>query len=123
MFLLDRLLTRLVRAGPLTIIDPKGRRRTYGTPCPATKPVTVRLADRRVAWGIALRPMLATGEAYMDGRLIVEEGDIRDLLHLAGYNARWEGDNPARSVLWRRRRRAPRRWTGRRRARRNGAHQ
>ena len=122
MFLLDRLLTRLVRAGPLTVIDPDDYSRSYGAPSPATRPVTVRLADRGVAWRIALRPTLAAGEAYMDGRLVIEQGDIRDLLNLVGYNARWEGDNPARAVLWRRRRRASRARVGRRRAKRNVAH-
>ena len=35
---------------------------------------------------LALRPRLALGEAYMDGKLTVEDGDIYDLLDLVGRN-------------------------------------
>ena len=35
---------------------------------------------------LALRPRLALGEAYMDGKLTVEDGDIYDLLDLLGRN-------------------------------------
>ncbi|HWW63176.1 MAG TPA: cyclopropane-fatty-acyl-phospholipid synthase family protein [Sphingomonadaceae bacterium] len=122
MFLLDRLLTRIVRAGPLTVIDAKGRRRSYGDASPATKPVTVRLADNKVMWDIAFQPPLKTGEAYMEGRLILEKGDILDLLDLVGYNARWEDDNPVRSMLWHGRHAARQGRNGRRLAKRNVAH-
>ncbi len=35
---------------------------------------------------LAFRPRLALGEAYMDGRLTVERGDLYDLLDLLGRN-------------------------------------
>lgn len=37
----------------------------------------------------------------MDGRMTVENGDIRDLIDLIGYNTRWDADNPTRVALWR----------------------
>ena len=40
----------------------------------------------------------------MDGRLIIEDGDIRSFVDLIGYNMRWDADNPARVRLWRPRR-------------------
>jgi cyclopropane-fatty-acyl-phospholipid synthase len=47
--------------------------------------VVVRLT-RRGALRIALHPELGLGEAYMDGDLTFEEGDLWDLLSLVGHN-------------------------------------
>ena len=43
MLLLDQLLRRLVREGPLTVIDHRGREHVYGQPDPAVRPVAIRL--------------------------------------------------------------------------------
>ena len=124
MLLLDRLLKSLVRAGPLTIIEAGGRPYRYGVPDDGVRPVTARLADARTARAIARNPALGAGEAYMDGRLVIEDGDIRDFLALIGYNIRWDRDNPTRVALWRPQRALA--WLDgfnwRRRARRNVAH-
>jgi cyclopropane-fatty-acyl-phospholipid synthase len=113
-----------VRDGRLTVIDCAGRHHVYGEASPARKPVTMRLTDRATAWRMARDPALGAGEAYMDGRLIVEQGDIRDLLDLILYNARWDLDNPIGATLWRSRRIAAwiDSWNWKRRSRRNVAH-
>jgi cyclopropane-fatty-acyl-phospholipid synthase len=124
LYLFDRLFRLIVRSGPLTVIDADGRRRLYGAPAPQLRPVTIRFADRATPWRIARNPALGAGEAYMDGRLIVEDGDIRDFLDLIGYNLRWDADNPVRSRLWRPHRLAAAldTWNWQRRAKRNVAH-
>ncbi len=60
----------------------------------------------------------------MDGRLVIDEGDIRLFLDLVGQNARWDDDDAAALRLWR-----PWRhnlwlasWNWKRRSRRNVAH-
>jgi cyclopropane-fatty-acyl-phospholipid synthase len=123
MALLDRLFRTLIRAGPLTIVS-GGRTRRYGTPAEGLKPVTIRLSGRGTEGRIVRNPALGFGEAYMDGRLAIEDGDIRDLLELIAFNLAWEDDAAARALRWR-----PRRlgalWdtlNWRRRARRNVAH-
>ena len=91
MWLLDKMLRRLVRKGELTVVDHDGTTHRYGTPDPNHGPITVRLTDRRAAFDIAKDPRLGAGEAYMDGRLVVEPPrDIRDLILFARYNAPWE---------------------------------
>ena len=50
------------------------------------RPSRMRLHDRWTGMRLALRPRLALGEAYMDGKLTVEDGDIYDLLDLLGRN-------------------------------------
>jgi cyclopropane-fatty-acyl-phospholipid synthase len=46
----------------------------------------MRIRDWWTGVRIALRPRLALGEAYMDGRLTLEQGDLYDLLDLLGRN-------------------------------------
>lgn len=83
--LLAQVLARVVGAGQLTIIDETGRshRLRGAAPGPA---VTMRIQDRWTGIRIALRPRLALGEAYMDGRLTIENGGLYDLLDLLGRN-------------------------------------
>jgi cyclopropane-fatty-acyl-phospholipid synthase len=84
--LLAKVLSRVLGQGQLTIIDPAGtaHRVTGGKPGPS---VTMRVHDRWTGLRLLLRPRLAFGEAYMDGKLTVEEGgDIYGLLDLLGRN-------------------------------------
>ncbi|WP_310467160.1 cyclopropane-fatty-acyl-phospholipid synthase family protein [Sphingomonas sp.] len=90
MWLLDKMLRKLIRRGELTIIDHRGKAWRYGAPDPAIASVTARLADSRVAMKIASDPRVGAGEAYMDGRFTLEQGDIRDLILLARYNSPFE---------------------------------
>ncbi len=90
--------------------------------------VGARLADAATARRIARNPRLGFGEAWMDGRIVIEEGDLPGLLTLIRGNAPWEGGKAAlapRGPL----RRALKAMRGRmdrinheRRARRNVAH-
>ncbi|MDX2201186.1 MAG: cyclopropane-fatty-acyl-phospholipid synthase family protein [Hyphomicrobiaceae bacterium] len=84
--LLDVLLTRLVREGALTVIDAGGAAHSYGNR--EGPPVTVRILDGRLERHLAADPELALGEGYMDGRLVMVEGRIYDLLALLLSNAR-----------------------------------
>jgi cyclopropane-fatty-acyl-phospholipid synthase len=91
MWLLDKMLRRLIKKGELLVIDHDGKEYRYGTPDPAIKSVRARLTDRGAAMAIAKDPRLGAGEAYMDGRLVVEDGgDVRDLILLVRYNAPFE---------------------------------
>jgi cyclopropane-fatty-acyl-phospholipid synthase len=91
MWLLDKLLKKLVTKGELIVVDTDGKAHRYGAPDPQHGPITVRLMDKRVGRDIAGDPRLGLGEAYMDGRIVVEQPhDIRDLLLFARYNAPWE---------------------------------
>ncbi|MGE0668525.1 MAG: class I SAM-dependent methyltransferase [Sphingomonadales bacterium] len=82
---LKLLLSRLIRQGTLTVIDPNGRAETYGTPPGLSS--TIRLHDPRMVWQMLRDPTLAVGEGYMDGTLTVEEGDILNFLNLVAINA------------------------------------
>jgi cyclopropane-fatty-acyl-phospholipid synthase len=90
MWLLGKLLTRIIKRGELVVIDHDGKEYRFGTPDGARPPVAIRLTDRRAARDIARDPRLGAGEAYMDGRLVVEQGDIAALIDLIRSNAPWD---------------------------------
>ncbi len=122
MYLLSAILKSLVREGHLSIIDSSGQSHDFGE---MEKPaLSIRLADRVVECALLIDPQLAFGEAYMDGRLTVENGDIADALELLtrnlglGFgNGHWKWLAFARR--WTRRLAQP---NSRRRATRNAEH-
>lgn len=77
---LDPILRKLVRKGSLRVIDWKGSSQTYGDG--HGTPVVIRIHDRITAWKLLLDPQLETGEAFMEGRLTLEQGSLRDFLDL-----------------------------------------
>ena len=90
MWLLDRLLRSLIRDGRLIVTDHDGKIYSYGEA--GADPLRIRLTDKGAAWHIAKDPRVGAGEAYMDGRLVVEPPhDIRDFVLLAMRNANRHG--------------------------------
>jgi cyclopropane-fatty-acyl-phospholipid synthase len=89
MALIDRFLTRAVKRGVLTVIYTDGSTKSFGTPDASLTPVTIRLGQG-VERAILTDPSLGAAEAFIDGRLTIEQGDIRDLLFLLTANNRWE---------------------------------
>lgn len=94
--LLARLLPRIIRIGRLELIDATGGRHVAnGSPGPS---VAIRLHDRALHWKLLVNPRLHLPEAYMDGALTIEHGDIYDLIEILARNdAMMIADNK----LWR----------------------
>jgi cyclopropane-fatty-acyl-phospholipid synthase len=88
MWLLDKMLRRVITKGELVVTDHDGKVYRYGAPDPDIKSVHARLTDKGAAFHIAKDPRVGAGEAYMDGRVVIEPpADIRDLVLLIRYNA------------------------------------
>jgi cyclopropane-fatty-acyl-phospholipid synthase len=103
MRILSTLLRKLIRHHYLIVIDPHGIRHEFGAP--GEKPVIIRVRDRATERSLLLNPQLALGEAYMERRLTIEQGDIAGLLDVLTSNldhgfggAHWEWINKAR--IW-----------------------
>ena len=88
--LFDRLMQRLVRRGRLDLTYADGRAASFGDGDAALPDIALRFTDAKVPRDIMLDPRLGAGEAYMDGRMVIERGDIMGLLGLVRANNDWE---------------------------------
>ncbi|MGD9668229.1 MAG: class I SAM-dependent methyltransferase [Hyphomicrobiaceae bacterium] len=123
---MNRLLafafTTIVRHGALTVIDAGGKSHSYGDGTGGA--VVIRLRDKATERDLVLDPELRVGEAYMDGRLVIEKGTTYDFLALMMENMAAHPLPPwsRLSEFARRRMRFLSMLNTRRRARRNAAH-
>ncbi len=79
MWLLDKMLKKLVRKGRLIVTDYDGKVYEYGDG--SGDPIRTRLTDKGAGAHIARYPRVGAGETYMDGRMVIEPPhDIRDLV-------------------------------------------
>jgi cyclopropane-fatty-acyl-phospholipid synthase len=87
---LDRFLRKAVRRGLLEVQRPDGSIARFGTPEPGFPEVRIRFTSSAAERRVLLDPRLGAGEAFMDGQLVVERGDIMDLAALLRANAPWD---------------------------------
>ncbi|MDE2018629.1 MAG: class I SAM-dependent methyltransferase, partial [Hyphomicrobiales bacterium] len=80
----DAALSRFLRVGDVAVTDCKGRTRRFGDG--SGPPVVVRFVDAAARWRLLANPELAFGDLYMDGRLVLERGDLYDLVALGARN-------------------------------------
>ncbi|WP_281024044.1 SAM-dependent methyltransferase [Microvirga flavescens] len=73
-------LSRAVKHGSLEMTTSRGQRYAFGDE--GLPKVAIRFTDATAQLALCLHPELKLGELYMDGRLVIERGDIFDLLQL-----------------------------------------
>lgn len=93
--LLRGLLRQIIRKGALTVIAPDGGSHHIGNGLPS---ITIRIVEPGIIPRLLLNPDLALGEAYMDGTLVVEDGDIYDFLDLCFANMGWSSGHGLRRL-------------------------
>ncbi|MCZ4089847.1 SAM-dependent methyltransferase [Sinorhizobium psoraleae] len=81
---LSNLLRRLVQKGKLTVVFSSGEKIVLGDG--TGQPAAIRIADAAAEKAIVRDPGLKFGEMYMDGRVLIEEGDIFDVLSIIKSN-------------------------------------
>ena len=79
------MLEMLVRRGRLEVVFPDGTARTFG-PGRDGPDVAVRLTDAARLRHLLTDPEMALGEAYVDGTLTIERGDLHGFLTLLVLN-------------------------------------
>lgn len=82
--LLAHVARHVIRWGRLNIIDVHGHRHQLGG-SDGTE-ATIRLHDRSLHYQLVLNPYVHIGEAYMDGTLTIEEGDLYTFLDILAVN-------------------------------------
>ncbi len=88
--ILDGFLTHLIKQGELGVTYPDGVTRVYGSAGGLS--VALTLMDPALPRKLVLSPELATGEAYTDGTLIIEDDDLYGFLSLAVQNVAQQGE-------------------------------
>jgi cyclopropane-fatty-acyl-phospholipid synthase len=97
--LFDRILSRLIRRGTLTVRYPDGRIVEYrGTDGPG--PIAgLEIRSKRTEWRLTVNPTLAFGEEYMDGNLVPMGCSLYDLSELMVLNMAEGGGNPGEALM------------------------
>src|SRR3569623_3026390 len=90
MALLDLFLSRAIKRGEVTITHPDGTQRTFGTPDATRGQVGLRCADKGAIRARVRDPAIGAAEMYIAGRMLVDRGNLIDLLVLFTANNRWE---------------------------------
>lgn len=103
MSLIGNMVEKLLRTGSITLLRPGHEPANFGRK--GGKHLTVRFTDRKVAFDILKNPRLGVGEAYMNGRLVIEDGTILDLLEMIVGSNRWEDGGNDRKAIKRGKRR------------------
>jgi cyclopropane-fatty-acyl-phospholipid synthase len=97
--LFDRILSRLIRRGTLTVRYPDGRIREYrGTDGPGPS-AGFELRDRRTVMRLCTNPTLAFGECYMDGGITPMGCSLYDMTDLMVLNMMEGGGHPAEKIM------------------------
>jgi cyclopropane-fatty-acyl-phospholipid synthase len=78
--ILSLAFTRSVKHGTLKMTTAGGQLFTFGDG--GSPRVSIRFTDKAAQTALCLHPELKLGELFMDERLIIEEGDMLDLLQL-----------------------------------------
>ena len=121
--LLDRFLSRLIRIGSLRVTLPDGTARQYGPGDGSGPDIAIALHGADTPRRLVVRPELAVGEAYMDGRLAIRNDDLHGFLELVLRCLDDGGTLPTRIQRgWRDVTRREQQFNHARRARRNVAH-
>ena len=96
--LLDKVMTRFVSTGALTVNLPDGTATTYG-PGGDGPVAAIRILDPKLPMELVKKPELIVGEAYMDGRLEMVDCTIYDFLNLFAHNRDGLRKGPIRSKV------------------------
>ena len=84
--LFANLLTKVFQEGAIRLIDSRGKIYLIGD---GSKPIcTIRLHKRHLNYSLAVNPTLLLPEAYTNGTLSIENGNLYEFLDLAGNNFR-----------------------------------
>ena len=82
---LARFLNKLFQKDGFLLVDAYSNKYIIGSP-KNKNPITVKILDKRLHYTLLLRPDLYFGEAYSDGSIEIENGNISDFLDIALMN-------------------------------------
>ena len=78
---LAKFLNKLIKTGGFVLIDASLNKYIIGSP-EKDNPITVKLLDKKLNYKLFFYPDLYFGEAYADGTIKIENGNLTDFLNL-----------------------------------------
>jgi len=88
--ILKKALAKSIQKGLLTIELADGAKHEFGTRTEGFPEIALRFTDKRVPWDIIKDPDLGLAEAFMDARMLIDQGDIMGFGELLRANNRFE---------------------------------
>lgn len=88
--ILDRFLGKAIAKGVLEVVRADGSVARFGKSEPGVPEVRIRFTSPGGERRVLLDPRLGAAEAFMDGQLLIEQGDVMDLVALIRANAPWD---------------------------------
>ena len=82
---LARFLNKLFKKDGFILVDARSKKYIIGLPKNKI-PITVKLLDKKLHYKLLFRPNLYFGEAYGNGDIVIENGNLTDFLDLALMN-------------------------------------
>jgi len=82
---LARFLNKLFKKDGFILVDARSKKYIIGLPKKKI-PITVKLLDKKLHYKLLFRPNLYFGEAYANGDIVIENGNLTDFLDLALMN-------------------------------------
>ena len=83
--MLARLLSKIYKKNGIVLIDSEGQKYICGQP-DLNKPVTLKLLEKSLNWKLALNPDLNFAEAYMRGKIQIENASLLEFLNMTFEN-------------------------------------
>ena len=82
---LARFLNKLFKKDGFVLIDANSKKYIIGSPT-SLNPIVLKLLDKKLHYKLLFRPDLYFGEAYSEGKVVIENGTLTDFLNLALMN-------------------------------------
>jgi len=83
--IIARLFSKIYKKGGIILIDASGQKFICGNP-KLTKPLTLRILNKKLNLKLLINPELSFPEAYMNGDIKIENGSLLDFLNLTFEN-------------------------------------
>lgn len=88
--ILTKALAGSIKKGRLAVEFADGTKEAFGEPMEGYPNIALRFTDKRVTWDIIRDADLGLAEAFMDGRMVIDDGDIMGFGTLLRANNRFE---------------------------------
>ena len=82
---LARFLNKVFKKNGFILVDANSKKYIIGSPT-SENPIQIKILDKQLHFKLLIHPDLYLGEAYTEGKIVIENGTLTDFLNLALMN-------------------------------------